>query len=284
MKSDFDTAGFSYRLSQLSTIDFHSDHVRVNYSEYRGVRMNGVLRKLVERMSNVSWVPGPNPKNSVPHGQRDSTTPDTLTNAWLWPTVGRWLQQNDIVITEGGTASYGIWETRFPANVTAISQVLWQSSGFATAACQGAALAASELMRQEPGRRHRTILFVGDGAFQQSAQSLSDIIRLKLNPIIFLINNEGCTTNRLLRPGQSEDRSNIKDIQPWRYKDLLSAFGAMKGEYQSCTLRTKKQVAALFADEFFNEASCLQFVELLLPRDDAPAAISRAVQRNAAAW
>lgn len=32
IKSDFNTAGFTYRVSQLSTIDFHSDYVQVRYS------------------------------------------------------------------------------------------------------------------------------------------------------------------------------------------------------------------------------------------------------------
>lgn len=31
--SDFDTASFTYRISQLSTIDFHSEYIRVRYSE-----------------------------------------------------------------------------------------------------------------------------------------------------------------------------------------------------------------------------------------------------------
>ncbi|KAK4940743.1 hypothetical protein LTR66_014888, partial [Elasticomyces elasticus] len=46
VKSDFNTAGFTYRISQLSTIDFHSNYTRVKYSEYPGVRMHGVLRKV----------------------------------------------------------------------------------------------------------------------------------------------------------------------------------------------------------------------------------------------
>ena len=37
VKSDFKTAGFSYQMSQLKTIDFHSTCTRIRYSEYPGV-------------------------------------------------------------------------------------------------------------------------------------------------------------------------------------------------------------------------------------------------------
>ena len=41
IQSDFNTAGFTYRISQLNTIDFHSYAIKVRYSEYPGVRMVG---------------------------------------------------------------------------------------------------------------------------------------------------------------------------------------------------------------------------------------------------
>lgn len=57
-------------------------------------------------------------------------------------------------------------------------QVLWGSIGYSVGACQGAALAA-----KETGNR-RTILLVGDGSFQLTAQEVSTMIRLGLNPIM----------------------------------------------------------------------------------------------------
>src|SRR4030095_9340407 len=100
----------------------------------------------------------------------------TISHSWLWPTVGQWLREDDIVITETGTANFGIWQTRFPKGVVALSQVLWGSIGYAVGACQGAALAANEQ------RIRRTILFVGDGSFQLTAQELSTVIRHGLTP------------------------------------------------------------------------------------------------------
>jgi pyruvate decarboxylase len=176
IKSDFNTTGFSYHIGQLNTIDFHSTYVRVRYSEYPEINMKGVLRKIVQRMGTLNVGPVAPPSNLLPSNEVDSAE-TVITHAWLWPTVGQWLKEKDVVITETGTANFGIWDTRFPAGVTAISQVLWGSIGYSVGACQGAALAA-----KEQGRR--TVLFVGDGSFQLTLQEVSTMIRKKLNPIM----------------------------------------------------------------------------------------------------
>lgn len=179
IKSDFNTAGFTYRISQLSTIDFHSDHMRVRYSEYPGVRMKGVLRKVIDRMGTLNVQPGPIVHNDIPKEDQQILKDQVINHAWFWPRMGQWLQPKDIVITETGTANFGIWETKFPEGVIALSQVLWGSIGYSVGACQGAAMAAKEV-----GGNRRTILFVGDGSFELTAQELSTMIRHDLKPIM----------------------------------------------------------------------------------------------------
>ncbi|KAF2087183.1 pyruvate decarboxylase [Saccharata proteae CBS 121410] len=274
IKSDFNTAGFTYRVSQLSTIDFHSFGVTVRYSEYPGVRMNGVLRKVTAKLGKLSIQSGPEPSNAVPQTEQQTSDP-TITQAWFWPTLGQWLQEDDIVITETGTANFGIWETRFPKGVTAISQVLWGSIGYATGSAQGAALAAKELGRK------RTILFTGDGSFQLTAQEVSTMIRQKLSPIIFVICNDGYTIERFIHGMDAA----YNDVQEWKYKDLVAAFGAPEGSAKTYQVRTKEEVGKLFADKGFSDWDGLRFVELYMPKDDAPIALKMtaeaAARRNA---
>jgi pyruvate decarboxylase len=122
-QSDFNTAGFSHKTSQLNTIDFHSNKIAVKYSEYPGVHMRGILRQVINKidLSKLSAVAGPKMENKVE--DNDDGSP-TITQAWFWPRVGQFLKENDIVITETGTSNFGIWETKFPKGVTALSQVL----------------------------------------------------------------------------------------------------------------------------------------------------------------
>ncbi|KAJ9504128.1 hypothetical protein H2202_000184 [Exophiala xenobiotica] len=263
VKSDFNTAGFSYRTSQLKTIDLHSTWTTVRFSEYPGVGMKGILRKLNDKLPKLNIVSGPTPSQNLIPGDEDTDDP-TITHRWFWPKMGQWLQQGDIILTETGTSSYGIFDTRFPKGVINISQVLWGSIGYATASCQGAALAEKEL-----GGKRRTILFTGDGSFQLTAQELSTMLRHELNPIIFIVCNDGYTIERFIHGMDA----GYNDIQNWRYKDLPAAFGAREGTYKTYQVKTKEEVSALFEDKNFSSAPYLRLVELHMPREDCPAAL-----------
>lgn len=267
IKSDFNTAGFSYKLSQLKTIDFHSYEIKVRYSEYPGVRMNGVIKKVAEKLkgTKLNVEHGEHvPSNEMPKEEKKSTN-TTITHAWLWPRLGQWLQPHDIVVTETGTSNFGIWETRFPQSVQALSQVLWGSIGYATGAVQGAALAA-----KEDGLK-RTILWTGDGSFQLTAQAISDMLRNKLNPYIFVICNDGYTIERFIHGFDA----GYNDVQPWNYKDLPAAFGGKKDEYETFAVKTREDLDTLFADKEFSsgENGKLRFVEVYMPKGDAPRAL-----------
>ncbi|KAF2399745.1 pyruvate decarboxylase [Trichodelitschia bisporula] len=276
IKSDFNTAGFTYRISDLNSVDLHSSFVRVRYSEYPGVRMNGVLHKVALHLGQLKVKAGPVPNNTIPDAESKSSDP-TITQAWFWPRLGQWLCENDVVITETGTANFGIWETRFPKGVTAISQVLWGSIGYATGACQGAALAAKEV------GINRTILFTGDGSFQLTAQEVSTMLKLRLNPIIFIICNKGYTIERYIHGWDA----GYNDVQEWDYKGIPAVFGAAKGQAQTYVVKSKEDVEKLFTDKDFSApmSDKLRFVELHIPRDDAPEALKStaeaAAKRNA---
>ncbi len=271
IKSDFNTAGFTYRISQLSTIDFHSTYMRVRYSEYPGVSMHGVLRKVTAKMGKLNVHAGPVPDNRIAKKDQGMSQAEIITHDWLWPRVGQWLEPDDIVITETGTANFGIWETKFPKGITAISQVLWGSIGYSVGACQGAALAA-----KETGNR-RTILFVGDGSFELTAQELSTMIRNDLKPIIFVICNEGYTIERYIHGMDA----NYNDIQQWKFKDLVSVFGADPKKSKTYQVKTKQEAEDLFKDENFCKAPYLQFVELYMPKEDAPKALKLTAEASA---
>ncbi|KAL4956821.1 thiamine diphosphate-binding protein [Aspergillus filifer] len=272
IKSDFNTAGFTYRTGQLSTIDFHSTFVRVKYSEYPNINMKGVLRKVIQKMGTLKSNAVRHISNTVPEEAKGGE--QRITHTYLWPTFGQWLQENDIIITETGTADFGIWDTCLPAGATAISQVLWGSIGYSVGACQGAALAA-----KEQGNR-RTILWVGDGSLQLTVQEISTMIRNNLNPIIFVICNEGYTIERFIH-GWDES---YNDIQTWDIKGLPVAFGG-GDKFKGYKVTTRDELTKLFANKEFSSAPYLQLVEVHMPREDAPNALritaEAAAQRNA---
>ncbi|KAF4541613.1 Thiamine pyrophosphate enzyme TPP-binding protein [Lasiodiplodia theobromae] len=280
-QSDFNTAGFTHRTPRHNSIDFHSHGVTVRYSEHPGVNMNGVLCKLTARLCELDIETGSVPSNITPAEAVESSDPverldPVITHAWLWPRLGQWLRQGDVVVTETGTANFGIWGTRFPNDVVAISQVLWGSIGYATGCAQGAALAARELGRG----RERVILFTGDGSFQLTAVEVSTMIRHNLNPIIFVICNHGYTIERLIHGREAF----YNDIEEWDYKILPAAFGKSE-RFETYQVKTRDELEMLFADESFATSKKLRLVELYMPSDDAPRALittaEAAARRNA---
>jgi len=67
--------------------------------------------------------------------------------------------------------------------------------------------------------------------------------------------------------------ADYNDIQNWHYKDLVKVFGAKEGTYRTYQVKTKEEVNSLFKDPQFNSADVLQFVELYIPKKDAPRAL-----------
>ena len=67
----------------------------------------------------------------------------------------------------------------------------------------------------------RQLLFIGDGAFQVTAQELSTILSRRLRAILFLINNGGYTIERLILGGAGAAYNNINQ---WRYAQAISFF------------------------------------------------------------
>lgn len=108
------------------------------------------------------------------------------------------------------------------------------------------------------------MLFVGDGAFQVTCQDLSTIIRHGLKPIVFLINNDGYTIERVIT-----DRS-YNDIQPWQYHKLVEVFGGGLG----LDVRTEGELE--MALEQASAADGLAFIEIHTGRLDCPESLRSA--------
>ena len=212
IKSDFNTAGFTYRTSQLSTINFHSNYIQVKYSVYQNCRMNGVIQKVTQQLSKINVSPAPPVHRPLPEGKAGD---QVITHEWFWPRLSQFIREDDIVISETGTSSYGIWEVLFKKGTTGISQILWGSIGYAFGSTQGAALAGKEI------GKNRTLLFTGEGSLQLTAQELSTIIRRKLTPILFIVCNQGYTIERFIHGMDA----NYNDIGDWNYMDLPAVLG-----------------------------------------------------------
>ncbi len=63
------------------------------------------------------------------------------------------------------------------------------------------------------------------------------------------------------------------DIQNWKYTELPTVFGATEKTSRKFQVKTKAELEALLTDPEFVESKVLQFVEVFMPKQDAPLAL-----------
>lgn len=150
-----------------------------------------------------------------------------------------------------------------PEDVTFIGQAFYCSIGYTVGAVLGAGLAAP---------KRRAVVFVGDGAFQLTCQELSTVIRNGLDAVVFVINNDGYTIERLIIDGP------YNDIQPWKYHLLPQVFGGGWG----CEVRTEGELEDALEKARRNKG--LSLIEVHLDRLDCSESLRRACEQMAAQY
>jgi len=63
--------------------------------------MKYVIQRLVKQLdvSKIRVVPTTNIDNTIPMAESQSASQE-ITHAWMWPMLGQWLKEKDVVITE----------------------------------------------------------------------------------------------------------------------------------------------------------------------------------------
>jgi indolepyruvate decarboxylase len=95
-----------------------------------------------------------------------------------------------------------------------IGPAYYTSMGFSVPAALGAGVARPNM---------RTVVLVGDGAFQMTGNELSTLIRHNFHALVIVLDNQGYGTERVLHPGK------YNDIHPWNYRKLVEVYGGGHG-------------------------------------------------------
>jgi indolepyruvate decarboxylase len=246
------TAGFSQKIRPDRFIDLQPFQACIGDRHYCPLPMAAALDTLTSLMQELGRTE-PQEFAAVPR-QVPRSDPQ-LHQDQLWNQIQDFLQPDDIIVAEQGTSFFGIAPLRLPSGVTFIGQPLWGSIGYTLPAAYGAQTAA-------PGRR--VLLFIGDGSTMLTAQEMSSMIRDGLHPIIFLLNNDGYTVERVIHgPTQR-----YNDIANWDWALLPKVFGA---DDRAVTFRAA--TAAELSDCLQSAAAAagrLVLLEATLPALDSP--------------
>jgi indolepyruvate decarboxylase len=252
--TDFNTGGFTTNLDDSKTVSANIHTVKIKHHFYENVYLRdfilGLTKKLSRRDSETLDIQRAADfcvhRHTLPY-LHESSKPLTLGR--FFDRMSHFVKNNSIVIAETGVSVFSAAEMLMPEGATFIGQTFYGSIGYTVGATLGAAMAAPD---------RPTVLFVGDGSFQVTGQDISTMIRHGLKPVIFLINNDGYTIERVI----SDHPYN--DIQPWRYHKLMEVFGGGLG----LDVRTEGELEDALGKAATTDS--LVFIEIHTGRLDCP--------------
>lgn len=258
LMTDFNTGKFSAKLDPARTIEVHGQYLKIKRALYKNVAMRDFIPALSKRLKHRD-TETLNLKSAVENLDAGFTTPfktndsAAITQQRFWYRLAHFLKEDDIIIAETGTCLFGASVIPLPKGATFIGQVLWGSIGYSLGSLLGCAIAAPQ---------RRSILLIGDGSFQMTAQELSTILRHDLKPIIILFNNDGYTIERDIHGATMA----YNDIQRWNYHKLHEVF-ANNGWGIKVSTESELESALQTAEQSIDK---LAFIEVVMDKMDSP--------------
>jgi TPP-dependent 2-oxoacid decarboxylase len=247
--TDIDLGGYSAHLDANHMVVANSERVRVKHHVYDHVPLKDFLEGLRSALSTGGFRGA---RENHPFGSLKipfTPVPDAkLTTDRFWARLNHFIKDDHVVVADTGSATFDGIKLCLPQGADFISQSFYASIGYSIPATLGIKLAASQ---------KRPIVVVGDGAFQMTGQELSTIIRYSLNPVIFLLNNDGYQIERVIY----DNRYN--NLQMWDYAMLPAVYGGKRGVKVS----TEGDLDA-FLQLATEETSSLVFGEVRVDRFD----------------
>lgn len=190
--------------------------------------------------SELPRLPGQKIEQKVKINQFAPQPENKITCARFFEKINSILNNKMVVVADIGDTLFGAIDLNVHARGGFISPAFYTSMGFAIPGSLGVQVAKPD---------HRPIVLVGDGAFQMSCTELSTILIRGLNPIVFVLNNHGYTTERFLLDGP------FNDIANWSYHRVTEMIGGGIGYKVSTEGELETAIANALASDTLNVIS-----------------------------
>jgi pyruvate decarboxylase len=269
LPSDTNAGGFTRIIPENAAYVNAHDIVIRGWNTHGKVPIKTVLKKLTALSSSYKIPSVENPRLSLPERPlEDDLDSKLITQSWVWHRIAEWMQPGDAVFGETGTAAFGLPDATFPSNISWATQTYYGSIGYCTPAALGADLALADMAKHQGKPRGRVLLCTGDGSMMLTVQEIGNMVKMKLQPIIFLINNAGYTIERVIHGA----RATYNDIVPFNYEHMLSFFNMpveeAKKNFHKAT--TKVELEDILAKDSVKNPKSVQVVEIMMDMLDVP--------------
>jgi indolepyruvate decarboxylase len=251
--TDMSMGFYTAKLDRKRTVLATTERVTVQYHRYDSIRFRDFLESLAMAKIEPKRFRHPNP-HAVPSPLKKAERSDSLTMVDVFRIVSLHLDERCCVVADVGDAIFGAVGIRSARQAQFIAPAYYMSMGFAVPASIGVAMAAKKL---------RPYVLVGDGAFQMTGTEISTIVRLGLNPIIIVLNNDGYGTMRKISDGC------FNVITRWNYGKICELVGGGK----TATASTKGELDDALS-RARNERE-VHVIEIKIPRNDVSVQLAR---------
>lgn len=269
LPSDTNAGGFTRIIPRNAAYVNAHDVVIRGWKTHGKVPIRAVLKKLNSLVSSYKMPTLDNPKHTLPERPlEDDLDSKLITQSWVWHRLAQWMQPHDVVFGETGTAAFGLPDAVFPSDISWITQTYYGSIGYCTPSALGADLALADMVKHKNKPRGRVLLCTGDGSLMLTVQEIGNMIKNKLQPIIFLINNDGYTIERVIHGA----RCTYNDIVPFNYEHMLPFFNMSAEEAKKSFHKatTKAELEEILKKDCVKEPKGVQVVEIMMDMLDVP--------------
>jgi len=261
VNSDLNTYRTGLPFKPADYIEIQGTYTIIEHKKYENVLMKDVLDKLADKIvARDMEMP-----EKKPSFMKVTESDDIkLTAKYIFPRLQDFLEPDDMIFVETGIMPHGFAPTKLQKNTEVNTQTLWGSIGWATPAAFGGQMAAKE---------RRTILITGEGSHQLTATEVSSMMRNKLKPIIFVLNNSGYTIERIL---SNDPMDFFNEISKWDYSKLTQVF---EGEAWVAQAKTNKEFDEVLKQAKIEQKSKLCYIEMFTDKLDLPFLTEKLVKK-----
>lgn len=244
------TAQLQRKHSILAT----TEKMRIGLRTYDDVLLKDFLTGLAQQPIERQLPPSLPQPAAPPEAFSEEQLQESISVNSFFRTLGLNIGEDNTVICDTGDALLGAIDLRTARRNHFLSDAYYLSMGFAVPASIGAMAALPD---------SRVFCIVGDGAFQMTGTELSTAAKNAMNPIVFVLNNDGYGTQRHILDGP------FNEILPWHYAQLPALLGKGSGYRVTTNGELQAAIDAALADDQFS------LIEVILPREDCSASLRR---------
>lgn len=248
LNADLNTGGFSAFEKEID-IEIRKNETIIKGKVYKNVLLQDVILKLNEKITKTFE------KNDFKQIKKKINKKGKIKVDDILPLIETVLDEDDIFTMETGLFSLSGSFLNLKKNVEYLSQTLWGSIGWATPALFGAMMADNKKCH---------IMFTGEGAHQLTIQEMANFFEYDLKPVIFVLNNNGYTVERVLSKDPNDKFNNITN---WNYPKLIEGFSNNK-DYFIKTVSTLESFIKTIDEIKKLKGKKLCYVEIMTDKKD----------------